>query len=421
MLTSRGLGLLATTVALWLASRLLGVAALQMAAVASLLLVIAAIVFTGLTSTRLQVDRVVRPGKLFFDAEGSVSLTVVNSGRLPTARVELLDRVPLVLADRSRATIEPIPPGGRASITYRLHGAQRGRFQVGPVEVRLLDPFGLVARKRTLPGTTPVTVYPPVWRLPAGLALGGATATGDNGRRRPLPSGEDLANVREYVRGDDLRTVHWATTAHRGKLMVRQPEAPQDPRAVVVLDVRADRHAGAGPGASIETAVAAAASAGYHLASRGRAVVLLDRPMTRPPKALPWEAWLEALADTTTEPVDIGALLHQIGQGIAGDGTLVAVLTVPDAAEQRRLVRAGRGFSTRIALLVDADNHRGGRPRAGADPATTVAMLRTAGWRTTLLRRGDRLDERWRELLVQQRAVARASTASPGGPQAVRR
>ena len=421
MLTSRGLGLLATTVALWLASRLLGVPGLQMAAVGALLLVVAAVVFTSLSSTRLHVDRVVRPGKLFFDAEATVSITVGNTGQLPTARIELLDRAPLVLADRSRATLEPIPPGGRATITYRLHGAQRGRFVVGPVEVRLLDPFGLVARKRVLPATSPVTVYPPVWRLPAGLALGGATATGDDGRRRPLPSGEDLANVREYVRGDDLRTVHWATTAHRGKLMVRQPEAPQDPRAVVVLDVRADRHAGAGPGASIETAVAAAASAGFHLASRGRAVVLLDRPITRPPKAMPWEAWLEALADTTPEPVDVAALLHQIGQGTAGDGTLVAVLTVPDAGERRRLVRAGRGFSTRIALLVDADSHRGGRARQDADAERTVAMLRTAGWRATLLRRGDRLDERWRELLVQQRAVARASGPATAGPQVVTR
>jgi uncharacterized protein (DUF58 family) len=405
VLTSRGTGLIATAVVLWVVARTLGVGELQMAAVAALLLVAGAALFTATTSARLGVDRVVRPATLSHDAQATVALTLTNTGRLPTARVELVDGVPLALADRPRVRLEPLAPGARVSVTYQLHGSQRGRFTIGPLDVRFRDPFGLVARRRTLPSTATVTVHPPVQELPPGLHLGGSTVTAGRGRSHPAPSGDDLADVREYVRGDDLRSVHWPTTAHRGRLMVRQAESRQEPRAVLILDVRADRHRGTGPTASIETAVAAAASAGYHLASRGRSVVLLDRPMTGPPPATAWESWLELLADTRPEPVDLGGLLHQVGQGLAGDGTLVMVTTVPDATELRRVVRAGRGFSMRIALLVDAASHdeRGG---AAGDAEAAAAALRVAGWRVTVLRRGDRIDERWRDLLVHRRLTA---------------
>lgn len=405
MLTERGTGMVAAGIALWVASRVFGVSELQMAAVACLALVGCALAFTTLTSTQLTVRRSVRPTRLFAGDEGRVELLVTNTARLPTANLELRDRAPLTIADGTRTSLPPLPAGARTTFTYRVRGDHRGRFELGPLTVRLRDPFGLVARERILYGRAEIVVYPPIWRLPDGVPFAGTTTTGGEGRPRPLPSGQDLANVREYVRGDDLRTVHWPTTAHRGKLMVRQAEAPQDPRAVVLLDIRPSRHVGAGPTASLEAAVSAAASTIHHLTDRGRSVVLLDRPVTAPPIALPWQHWLDRLAELEGEEVDVGALLRQVGQGTAGEGALVAVLTVPDVTELRELVRAGRGFSTRVALLVDADTHGGGRPgRADANGAADA--LRVTGWRVTVLRAGDRLDLRWRELVLHSRTAA---------------
>ena len=411
MLTRRGAGLLAAAAALWLLARSYGISEAQMAAVAALVLVAFAVVFTSLTSTRLRLERVVTPATLWFDAAGTVVLTLINAGRMPTASIELLDAVPAGLAERPRARLDPLPPGGRVTIRYGLRGAQRGRFRLGPVTVRLRDPFGLTVRTRTVHGTAEVTVFPPVWQLPAGVPFGGASSSGREGRSRSTPSGEDLADVREYIRGDDLRTVHWPSTAHRGKLMVRQAEASRSPRAVVLLDVRSSRHVGQGPTASIEMGVAAAASAGYHLAARGRSVVLLDRPLARPAMPLPWERWLQTLAATEPEDVDLPGLFHQIAQGQAGDGTLVAIVTTPDATELRQMVRAGRGFSTRLAVILDTASHRD-RPSAvpvSGDALAAASSLRAAGWRATVLRRGDRLDERWRELLSSPRASAGAA------------
>jgi uncharacterized protein (DUF58 family) len=405
MLTERGLGLLGAAIGLWIAARSFGIPELQMAAVGALALVVVAWSFTRVASAQLEVDRTVRPGRLFFDAEATVELQLTNRGRMPTAAMEVRDTAPSVLSDRASALLPPLRAGARTLVTYRIRGGQRGRFDLGPLEVRLRDPFGLVARRRQLPGTSRVVVYPPVWQLPEGVPLGGTTTTGGEGRARPLPSGEDLANVREYVRGDDLRTVHWPTTAHRGKLMVRQAEAPQDPRAVLLLDVREDRHAGSGPASSFETAVAVAASATYHLASRGRQVAIVDRPVSAAPRSLPWGDWLDRLAAATPERVDLPALLSQLARGTAGDGALIAVLTVPDPVELRALVRAGRGFSTKLCVLVDAPSHAA-RGRRSEGASATVAKLRATGWRVTLIAAGDRIDDRWSELLLHRRPTA---------------
>jgi len=404
LLTDRGLGMVVTAVLLWVAARSFGVAELQMAAVGVLTLLILAVLFVMVASARLRVDRLVRPGRLFHDGQGEVELTVANVGRLPTATLELRDRVPAILTSGNAVVVAPLRGGGRSSVRYPVRGLQRGRFAVGPLTVSMRDPFGLVSRERVVGDTAPLTVYPPIWRLPDGVPIGGTTSMGGGGRPRPMPSGEDLANVREYVRGDDLRTVHWASTAHRGKLMVRTAESPQDPRVVLLLDIRADRHQGRGPTSSFETAVSAAASITYHVSARGRQVVLVDRPLRSAPLGFGWQEWLERLADAAPADVDLPTLLQQVGQGTAGDGTLIAVLTVPGAAELRMLVRSGRGFSTRIAVLVDADSHAGRpSPEAAARTHATAAALQAVGWRVTVVSAGDRFDDCWQELLRRPR------------------
>lgn len=402
MLTERGHGLLGAAVLLYLASRALGIAELQLAAVATAGLVAAAAIFVWTTSATLTTSRLIRPARLHHDAEAVVEVTIQNVGRLPTATLELHDEIPLALSSAERVTAPPLRPGGRLVLRTGLRGGQRGRFTIGPLRVRLRDPFRLVVRTLRLPGSGEVVVYPQLWTLPPGLPLGGASVAGGEGTSRPLATGEDRSTVREYVQGDDLRSVHWASTAHRGKLMVRQAEAPQDPRAVVLLDVGTDRHHGHGPAASFETAVTAAASAAYHLADRGRGVVLVDGPLSTAPRARPADAWLEHLATIEPAPVDLDAVLQQLGQGTAGDGALVAVLPVPDATSLRQLVRAGRAFTSRVAVLVDAERHAGRGVRRRTDVDGTASRLQAAGWRVTVVGPGDRLDTRWRELVASR-------------------
>lgn len=409
MLTGRGGGVVGAGAALWLGARAFGVPELQVAAVAALLLVVTALVLVRATGSRLEVERVLRPSTLAHGGAGQVELVVTNRGWLPTLPMLLEDARPAALGPPAR---HPLPlrwPGQRHRATAPVTGSRRGRWELGPATVRRRDPFGLAEHRRTLPGTHELVVHPPVHTLASGLPLGGASTTTTRGARRNRTGGDDLAGVREYVQGDDLRAVHWASTAHRGKLMVRQSETTEEPRAVLLLDLRAERHRGTGERASIEPLVEAAASIVAHLTARRRAVVVVDAPLTAPPTSPGWEALLDRLAGVAPHDVDVPALLGQVGQGIAGDGALIAVLPTPTADDLQRLVRAGRGFATRAALLIDAAAAAGG-PDPDAD--RTAEALRTAGWRATVVRPGEDLPQRWRDLVAQRRGRGALGTVA---------
>lgn len=413
MLTARGAGLLGAAAGLWALSRAFGVPELGMAAMGALVLVIIAVVYTRLASATVTAERWVHPPRLFHDAAGSVELKLTNHGRLPTAIVGVEDAVPSGVGDQARFVVSPIGPGRRVTIRYPLQGRLRGRYELGPLVIRLRDPFGVAARPLQLGATSEVLVYPPVWRLPPGMPLGGHQESGGEGQPRPLARGDELANVREYVRGDDLRKVHWRSTAHRGKLMVRQDEAPQHPRATLVLDLCESAHAGVGARSSLESVVTAGASIAYHLAERSFATRLVTAPLTAPPPAVSWRLVLDQLAEV--EPLELTSMdpiWQQLATGVGGEGTLIAVTTVPDATALRRMVRAGRGFGARIALLVDADSFTR-RPRNGPEHAPQMAAaLQVAGWRVGVVRAGDRLDAVWQEVAVQRRGQGVSRPAS---------
>ncbi len=410
-MTRRGIGALFAVAGLWIAARTLGVSQLHTAAVALLALVAGAAAWIVFLPLRLEVQRSVEPSTVAFGGRARVQLLVRNLGAVPSPAAWLEETVPAALGHAPGFRVPVLTPHRMLDLSYELEGVHRGRFVLGPVSVTIRDPFGLVQRRRVLDVRDGFTVLPEVWQLPPGVPLGGASGSVAAGPRRPTSHGDELADIREYVRGDDLRAVHWASTAHRGKLMVRRGEEATSPRASILLDIRRDRHRGVGSAASLEVAVATAASVAHHLSARGRAVALLDRPMLQAPTPQPASAWMPVLAAVEAEEIDMPALLRQLATGTAGEGTLVAVLTPPDAEELRALVRAGRGASSRLAVVLDTASYT----RAAApDPAAVraVAGLRAAGWRATMVRSGDRVPERWQELLGR---THRAGAVPTGG------
>lgn len=408
MVTPRGLGLCGSAVALWAASRIFGVPELSMVALAAAFLVVVALLFTAVASATITVERHVSTPRLHHGHTGEVEVRLHNAGRFPTAVLQVQDDVPPSLADAATVVLRPIGAGQTASFRYSVQGRLRGHWDFGPVRVWLRDPFGLVARPRPIETSGHLTVYPPVVALPRGLPLAGHIGAGATGRPRPLAHGDDLAMVREYVRGDDLRKVHWRSTAHRGALMVRQDEAPQQSSATLVLDLRREAHEGVGAASSLEYAVTATASVAVHLATRAYGVTLLTEPVTTPPAPVTHELALEQLAVVAPRGGDaLGPIWQQLATGVGATGSLMAVVTVPDARELRTMVRAGRGFPSRTALLVDASSFTRRGRRGGTDPDVAVAALQAAGWRVGRQSAGEPLDQVWDRIITQRtRATA---------------
>lgn len=427
MLTDRGKLLLVAALTLWGLARMFGVPQLSMAAVASLALVGLAVAYTRALSAPLAVRRRVRPVRLFHDTEAAVTLEVSNRGRLPTATLVVVDTAPAELADPHPVAVPLLRPGEAIQLSYRVHGRRRGRWRLGPAQVWLRDPFGVAQRPVRFAHTDEVVVYPPMWPLPDVLPHRGRRATTGSSTSRPLAQSDEFATVRDYIRGDDLRTVHWKTTAHRGKLMVKQGHVARQPQATLVLDTRGHVHRGTGPGSTFERAVAVTASAARHLSENGYQLRLIDEPAevldpaggvpgrsdsrSSPdlPRSAAWQPLVERLADSRPRPAArVGAVWHQRANGAVGEGLLVVV--TPASAELAGLFDAGRGFAGRVAVLVATPGRRPGDDR---DTDQAVRALRGAGWRAAVHQPGDRLADAWRALSLQAPSVPTAAAEVP--------
>jgi uncharacterized protein (DUF58 family) len=327
-----------------------------------------------------------------------VTLTLANDGLAPNGVLLLEDQVPYVLGTRPRFVLEGISQGWRHSVTYQVRSDVRGRFEIGPMSVRVSDPFGLVELGRTFRTTVPLTVTPRTIPLPQ-IPLGGAwTGSGDNRPRSFATGSAEDVTVREYRRGDDLRRVHWRSSARVGQLMVRREEQPWQSRATLFLDNRVIAHRGQGIASSLEAAVSAAASIAVHLTRRGFAVRLVTATGEEPGSAwhlrgadLNAAPLLEALA--VVSPVQQSRLeTGWLTEGAHG-GLTVAVFGGVDAGDLPVLRRMQHHAGSALAVAVDVDAWIGG---AQDDAATRV--LAQQGWRSVALRPRDRLDTVWQEL-----------------------
>ncbi|GER22701.1 membrane protein [Zafaria cholistanensis] len=301
-LTARGWSLLAcgagTLVLAWLLGRreLLNVAVFLVSAP----LVAAAVLRVGLP--RLQVRRSFTPQAV----AGRECMVVVEVA--PPSAVPGQGPFPRPARRGSRGPLrltETLPPGSGpppsgttpvpGTFRYWLRPPRRGLYAVGPLTVESTDPFGLARRTVALGEPSPLTVLGPLPRVDAGQLPGLRGGMEGTAARGTASADSDDAATREYREGDPMRRVHWATTARRGRLMVRQeqPRAPR--RATLVLDRSAAAftpgsapssrpepvgHFTGAPGtttACFDWVVAAAAGIGASLSMLGYAVELLDR------------------------------------------------------------------------------------------------------------------------------------------------
>ena len=215
-LTVRGRAFVAAGVTAIVCAVVLGQPSLSRVGVLVLALPLVSALFIGRSRYRLALVRTVNPQLVAAGQPASVSLSLANEGRTPSGVLLLEDHLPYVLGTRPRFVLEGIGHGWHRDVTYQIRSDVRGRFEIGPVTVRVKDPFGLVELGRAFRTTVPLTVTPRTVPL-SSIPLGGAwTGSGDNRPRAfAMGSAEDVT-VREYRRGDDLRRVHWRSSARIG-------------------------------------------------------------------------------------------------------------------------------------------------------------------------------------------------------------
>lgn len=350
MLTRTGWGAAGAGAALLVAGRVTAIVELTVLGGALLALVGLALLVVRLVRLRAVVAREVHPVKVHAGSPTRVELRVTNRGRRRSPVVRLRDPV----AGTRGATVDlaPLAPGTTARAAYRLPTHRRGMVAVGPLTLELADPFGLTRVARTAAPRVELTVLPHVVEV-APVAKGGqqdphSGAEHPNGLTR---QGEDFYGLRPYVLGDDLRRVHWPSTARHDDLMVRQDEIPWQGRVTVLLDVRKTAMA---PDA-LEHAVSFAAS--LVLASwKHRDTIRLLHTGGRDSGAAASHPHVDAILEelAVVEATATGSLrasLDRLARAQSG-GALVVVLGRTVATEVEALARLQRRFGPIIAVIA---------------------------------------------------------------------
>ncbi|TDD04524.1 DUF58 domain-containing protein [Nonomuraea diastatica] len=331
VLTPLGWGTLAGAVVLYVAGFALGYRELVVLATGGLLALGAALAWTA-SKPRLAVGREVTPLKVPRGDAAVAVLNVRNLGRRGLSGLRTQDRIG---ASEYTIDLPRLPGNAGRTVSYPLPTDVRGEIPVGPLRLVRADPFGLTRRVREYgrPATLlvrPRTVVLPV--PPSGRAHHLEGPAGDN-----APSGTvTFHTLREYVVGDDLRHIHWRSSARTGTLMVRRLIDAALPTTTVVLDTRD----------LTEPAVDAAASVALAAAQAGFPVRVLtgDGPLldvkAGPETVLDRLALVQAGTAGVTEAIRVAR----------GGGSLV--LVTADPSEAARVAGVRRRFDRVICVYT---------------------------------------------------------------------
>ncbi|MGL5931084.1 MAG: DUF58 domain-containing protein [Dermatophilaceae bacterium] len=381
-LTSRGAAFAGSGFVLVAAGVLLGQPDVTRGGVLLLALVVLALVLVRRHGLRLEVRRTASPARVQVDERSIVTVEIRNAESSVSPVLLAEESIDYALGDRPRFVIPALWPGGSQAMDYGVRSHSRGAHRLGPLSVRVRDPFGLAQRAAAAAGDTELVVLPQVVPLSTGRSLGNGIGADGSIPHMVSLNGEDDQTVREYRDGDDLRRIHWPASARTGDLMVRQEDRPAKRRAVLLLDTRRSAHGGSGRHGSLEWSVTMAASVLTHIVDAGYTAHLLT-PDAGAHHDDDLDHALDSLARVDYSDDDgVGAVLHA-ASGLTAGGGLVAYVGGPlsddDALALAALRQPG---STAVALVVEPATF-GARPAAvhPAEPAgATVAVLRNSGW-----------------------------------------
>ncbi len=201
-------------------------------------LILAAIAADLILAAQVRVLRLTHGGdtRIRLGDSGEVTLTVDNPGRRPLRGIVRDAWRPSAAARPTRARLS-VPARGRASLTTTLTPQRRGDYTADKVTVRSLGPLRLAGRQGSHQAPWQVRVLPPFEsrkHLPEKLAR----LRQLDGQHRSLLRGQgsEFDSLREYVAGDDVRSIDWRSTARRTDVMVRTWRPERDRRILVVLD-----------------------------------------------------------------------------------------------------------------------------------------------------------------------------------------
>jgi len=178
------------------------------------------------------------PERFSFGDDNKVEIEIRNL--LPfRVRCEVVDELPPQFQIRDFFRKSWLLPGEVWSFAYTLKPMERGEFQFGTLNVFISTPQGLLSRKMEATGEFTVKVYPSFMQMRKFEIMAISNRLSDVGIKKVRKFGHQMEfdQIREYIEGDDIRTINWKATARRDHLMVNQYQDEKSQQIFSLIDM----------------------------------------------------------------------------------------------------------------------------------------------------------------------------------------
>lgn len=332
--------------------------------------VLLAVATVRLRRPRLAIARWVHPSVLTVGDTGRVDLLIENRARGRSPRADLAE--PVGTTSTAHMTVAALGAGDQVTAGYRVPASRRGVMHVGPTTLQRRDLLGLAVDRRVVAGAAEITVAPQTFELPMPALGSGVLGRHLLAISQRIGPGE-FHSLRDYVPGDEPRTIHWRASARSDDLKVRQHEAQGVRRCIVVLDRDGDSYPAPVTVDDADVFERAIVAAGSLVLSADRAG-LTTRFVTGGVDLRGPEVGTHALR--VLAPIQLGPPLGEVdrdpGEGL---GLMIVVTSSPASDAWRRTARISDPTLTRIGIFT-ATTSAAQRGRLGVD-ASDLQLFRT--------------------------------------------
>lgn len=315
-------------------------------------------------SNNIKISREMRFGWAQVGDQLEERFTLVNSSSLPATWVEVSDQSTMPGYSASMAT--GVDGGSTSQWVTSGTCKRRGLYWLGDTKVYTGDPLGVYEVSIEDPARTNLMVMPPVISLPQ-IEI---TPGGYLGEGRPRPNAPEhtvgAAGVREYTPGDNLRTVHWKTSAKKEKLFVRLFDGAPAGDWWILVDLQNEVQAGENENSTEEHAIILAASMADKGLRARQAVGLVASGHDLawlPPQPGENQRWeiLRALAMVSPGSTPLDEVLERIRPNLSRRSSLLLITPNIDSGWLQGLVKLSwRGIVPTVILLDPASFGRVG-------------------------------------------------------------
>jgi uncharacterized protein (DUF58 family) len=365
--TRQGILLIVAGIGAIVAGRIFGLLELFLIGAALVLATLVGLAIVAWRRPQVAVERWIRPSVLTAGDVGRVEVLIEAVGRSTTPTFELVE--PVGPNRTARMSVAPLEANTDVSAGYRIPTERRGVLTIGPLVAVRQDVLGLARSTTEVAGVEEVLVSPRAHLLDMPLLGQGVLGRHLLAVAQRLGPG-DFHSLRDYVDGDEPRTIHWRASARSEQLKVRQHSVEGLQRCVVLLD----QHVPPGrEGAdAFERAVTAAASV-VHSADRAGLTtrfVTTDGADLRGPDVAAQTLHLLARIEVSTAPTV--PIERDPSEGL---GLVVSIGNDPWVTSWAALDRFADPALTPIGVYTADVRHR--VPLLAVDARSDAAFLRS--------------------------------------------